>query len=77
MRSVAEHRDAIGDPEDLFEMVRDENDPQPLGAKPIHRVEQRLDPVLIEHGRRLVENQDLGFDRNGLRDLDHLLLRDA
>ena len=51
--------------------------PSPLRAQPFDRCEEDVDPVLIEHGGRLVENENARIDRDRLGDLHHLLLRDA
>ena len=56
------------------EPVRDEDDRDALGAQAPDEPEERLDLVLGERARRLVEDQDARVDRERPRDLDHLLL---
>ncbi len=53
------------------------NNAKPPGAEPVHRREENLDAILIEHGGWLVQNENARINRDGLRDLHHLLLRDA
>ena len=71
---VAEDRDAVGEREELAEAVRDEDRRDALGAQPPDEPEERLDLVLGERARRLVEDQHARVDRERPRDLDHLLL---
>ena len=74
--AVAQHGDAVGDGEDLLELVADEEHGDALVAEPAEQGEQRRGLVLGDRGGRLVEEQDLGFERQRLGDLDDLHLRD-
>ena len=58
-------------------MVRDKDDPEPLRAQPFNRCEEDVDPVLIEYGSRLVENENARVSQDRFGDLHHLLLSDA
>ena len=60
--------------EELAEPVRDEDDRDALGAQAPDEPEERLDLILGQRARRLVEDQHAGIDRERPRDLDHLLL---
>ena len=71
---VAEHGDAVGEREDLVEAVRDEDRRDALLPQPPDEAEERLDLVVGERARRLVEDQDARVDRERASDLDHLLL---
>ena len=72
--AVAKHRHPIGDGEDLVQAVRDEDRRHPLLAEPPDDREQRLDPVVGERARGLVEDDDARVDRERAGDLDELLL---
>ena len=73
-RAVLEHGHAVGDLEDLLEPVRDVDHAElPLAESADHR-EQRLRLGDRQGGGRLVEDDQPGVDREGLGDLDELLL---
>ncbi len=71
-----QHGDAIGDGDDLAQLVGDEHDADALGAQPADRAEQRIDVQRGEHGGRLVEDQDSTVVVQRLDDLDALALAD-
>ena len=52
-----QHGDAVGDGDDLAQLVGDEHDADALGAQPADRAEQGVDVQGGEHGGRLVEDQ--------------------
>ena len=60
--------------EDLVHAVRDEDDRDAVVAQRADDVEQRRDLVVGQRARRLVEDHHARDDREGARDLDHLLL---
>src|SRR5919201_781848 len=69
----AEERRAVGDARRLLHVVRDDDD----RVVALELVHQLLDPLCrdrVERGRRLVEEQHLGLDRDGTRDAEPLLL---
>ena len=72
----SQHRDAIGDGDDLAQLVRDEHDADALGAQPADRAEQCVDVQRGEHGGRLVEDQHATVVMERLEDLDALALAD-
>ena len=67
-----QHRDAVGDLEDVVEVVADEHDRQALVREPAHELEHLLGLRDAERRGRLVEDDDLGVpqhrpgDRHGL-----------
>ena len=63
--------------EHLVELVRDEQDREALGLELAEVVEELVDLLRHEHGRRLVEDDDLGAAVEHLEDLDALALADA
>src|SRR5205823_5601768 len=75
--AIAQHRNAISDAENLFEMMRDEDDSETFRLQPFDQGEQRFDHGFIEYGGGLIEDQHLGIERDGLGDFDHLLLGNA
>src|ERR1700748_1505592 len=75
--AISEHRDLICDTEDFLEVVRNEENAEPLRAQPFNRREEDLDPVLVEHGGWFVEHEHARIDGDRLGDLHHLLLSDA
>jgi hypothetical protein len=75
--AVAEHGDPVGDLEHLVQRVGDEDDRLAVGLELAHVGEQLLDLLGDEHGRRLVEDQDVRPPVQQLEDLDPLLLADA
>ena len=75
--AVAEDRDGVGDLLDLVQLVADDDRRDPLLAEAQDQVEQMVGVVVVESGGRLVEDEELDLFRQGLRDLDQLLLSDA
>ena len=75
--AVAEHGDAIGDPEDLVETVADEQHRDAAVSEPVDLAEQALRLVRRQRGGRLVHDQDPGVERDRLGDLDGLLGTDG
>ena len=73
--AVAEHGRPIAQREDLVEPVADEQDRHVAVAEPAHDREEPLDLVGRQRRGRLVEDQHPGLDREGLGDLDQLLVR--
>ena len=74
--AVAHDRDPVGDPLELFEAMRDVHDTDAGFAKLANDPKKLVDLRFGERGGRLVHDDDLRFVGEGLRDLDHLLLRD-
>ena len=58
------------------QLVGDEHDRLALRDQAAHDAEELLDLPRREHGRRLVEDQDVGFAEQRLQQLDSLLLAD-
>jgi hypothetical protein len=75
-RAVAHHRHAVGQREDLVEVVGDEDHGDPAGAQAPDDAEERLDLGGRQRRRRLVEDQQAAVARERLGDLDELHLRD-
>ena len=75
--AVSKHRHPVRYAEDFLEVVRNEDDSEPIRAQSFNRCEEDVDPVLIEHSGRLVENENARIDGDGLGYLHHLLLSDA
>jgi hypothetical protein len=74
--AAPQHRDPVGDLEDLVQLVRDEDDRHPLRDELLEDLEE-LDRLLrCQHRRRLVEDEDVGVPVERLQDLDSLLLSD-
>ncbi len=69
--------DRVGDGQHLVQLVRDEDDGDALGLELAQVVEQRVDLLRDQHGRGLVEDQDLGAAVQHLEDLDALAVGDA
>ena len=61
--AVAKNGDPIGDAEDLVEPMGDVDDADVAGAKPPQRVEQPFDIGFGKRRGRLIENEDVRFDR--------------
>ena len=72
--AVAHDRDAVGLLEDLFESVRDEEDGHALRAEPVDDGEELRHLMGGERGRGLVHDEHARVEREGLGDLDGLLL---
>ncbi len=76
VHSVAQHRHAVAELEDLVEPVRDEDDAPPLRDEVARRTEHALDLGLAERCRRLVQDQQPRVADEQARDLDELPLSD-
>ena len=74
--AVAHHGDRVAEREDLVEAVRDEDQGAALVAQAAGDGEQPLDLDAAEGGGRLVHDQQAGVERDGLGDLDDLLVGD-
>ena len=72
--SVAQHGDPIDDAEHLVHPVRYEHDRHALVAQCPYDRERRLDLLVAQGARRLVEDEHSGVHRDGTADLHHLLL---
>ena len=70
---VLEHRDLVGQLEDLLQAVGDVDDADALGLERAHDLEQLLQILLAQHGRWLVHDEDARLAVQGLGDLDQLL----
>ncbi len=75
--AATHHGDLVGDGEHLVELVGDEDEGVPLGLELAQVREQRVDLLRHQHGRRLVEDDDLRAAVEDLEDLDALALADA
>ena len=75
--AVSKHRHLVRYAEDFLEVVRNEDDTDPIRPQTFNRCEEDVDPILIEHSGRLVENENARIDGDGLGYLHHLLLSDA
>ena len=73
--AVPQDGDPIGDAGDLLEAVADVNERYSLGAKLLDLREETLGLLAAERSGRLVEDEQLGVQREGLRDFDLLLRR--
>src|SRR5690606_6786436 len=73
---VAHDSDGVAEGEDLLEAVRDEEDRAAFVAQTARHREEPLDLDTGERGRGLVHDEHLGVERDGLRDLDDLLVGD-
>lgn len=69
--------DLVGHPEDLVQLVGDEQDRQPLADQAAQVVEQLVHLVGHEHGGRLVQDQDAGAPIEHLEDLHPLAVADT
>ncbi len=76
-RPVAEHGVAVGDAENLVELVADEQDRLALGLEPFDQFVEFLDFLVAERRRRFVHDDDARVDRQRPRDGDQMLRRDA
>jgi len=72
VRTVADDRDLVGDPEQFVEPVRDVDDAGALRTQLLDLCEQDVDFLGGDGGRRLVEDDDVRFLRDRLHDLEHL-----
>ena len=69
--SVAQHRDPVGEAEDLVEPVGDIDDAQPLAAQPAQTLVQPRHVGLRQRRRRLVEYDDARRHRQRPGNGDH------
>ena len=74
--AVAEDRHALAEREDLFEPVRDEEHRDARLVQGSGNLEEAVDLDGGERRGRLVHDDDSGIEREGLGDLDQLLLGD-
>jgi hypothetical protein len=75
--AVAQHRDPVGDLEDLFHPVRNVDDADAVGLEVLDHVEQHHLLGIGQRGGRFIEDHGLGVDRQRAGDLDHLLVGDG
>ena len=75
--AVAEDGDAVGNLEDLVEVVRDVDDRDLLLLEPADDAEDELRLLLGQRGGRLVHDQDAGLAGERAGDLDDALLGDG
>ena len=75
--AAAQHGRPVADLEHLVELVADEDDRLAVGLEALDDREQLGRLLRRQHGRRLVEDQDLGAAVERLQDLDALLLADG
>ena len=75
--AVAEHGDAIGQAEDFVHLVRNIEDGDALAAEAFDDPKQPGDLGLGQRAGRLVHDEDGGRQREGLGNLDELLVADA
>ena len=71
--AVAHDGDAVRDLLQLVHLVRDVDDADALGLELADDPEQLGDLGIVQRRGRLVHDQDLGLERQGLGDLHHLL----
>src|SRR3954466_207617 len=74
---VPDDRDPVAQGGDLLQVMRDEDDPDPVLAQLAHDREELVDLLGGEHGRRLVHDQHARVQAQRLGDLDHLEPGDA
>src|SRR5579883_516186 len=77
MGAVAKHGDAIGDGENLVELVADINDGDAARLQLAHDVEEPPHVIFRQRGGRLVHDQDARLVRQGAQDFDALAIADA
>ena len=75
--TAPDDRDGVGDRQHLVELVRDEDDGQPLAGELAQVAEQLVDLLRYQHGGGLVEDEDAGAAVQHLEDLDPLAVADA
>ena len=74
--SLPEDRDAIGDPHDLVQLVRDEDHAVPFGRHLRNGFEKPFRLLRREHGGRFVQNENIRLAEQHLEDRDALLFAD-
>ena len=62
-RALAQDVDPVGDREHLAQLVRDEDDRRAGGGELLHDIEQLVGLLRREHGRRLVEDEQVDAAR--------------
>ena len=72
--AVLEHRDPVGDREDLLQPVRDEHHRHTPIAQRAQRGEEELDLALVQGGGGFVQNEELRLGDECLGELDQLSL---
>ena len=77
VRAVAQDRRAVADRLHLVEAMRHVDDGHAAALEAIDRLEEPLDLVRGQRRGRLVHDDQPRVERERLRDLHHLLLRDA
>lgn len=75
--AVAEHGDAVADPVELIHAVADVEHRDPACAQVLDDPEEGLDLARLQRGGGFVHDDDLGVDRDGAGEGDHLLGADA
>ncbi|MGF6842381.1 hypothetical protein QF001_006276 [Paraburkholderia youngii] len=75
--AVAQHRDPFGHPRQLFEPMRDIDEPDAARLQPPDLLEQQIDLARGQHRGRLVEYQHAAVADQVAGDLDHLLMTDT
>ena len=74
--SPKENGAAVCDALDLLDLVRDEDNRLAVASQAVDDFEQEIDLLRRQHGRRFIEDQDLGISVEHLQDLDSLPHRD-
>src|SRR5271163_5134749 len=74
--AAAQDRRRVAEPFDLVEFVADVENGTTLAPKPLQNDEELIGLLRGEHGRRLVEDQELGILHERAHDLDALPLAD-
>src|SRR5690606_31804642 len=74
---VAEDDEVLGDLVDLVELVADEQDGLALPLEPFDDAEEVVDLLARQRGRRLVHDDDPGFDRKRTGDRHQMALGDG
>ena len=76
-RTIAQHRNRICDLGDLIELVRNQDAGDALAFELQQQLQQGVAVGLVQAGRGLVQDQQLDLARQGLGNLDQLLLAHA
>ena len=76
-RTLAHHRDVVGNRHDLAQLVGDQDDGTALCLEVAQDAEQMVGLLRGQHAGRLVEDQDPGAAKQRLQDLDALLDADG
>ena len=75
MAAIAQHRHPVGNRLDFIKLVGNIQDRDPLFAQAPDLIKQDLDLAPGQNRGRLIQNQDIGFFRKRLGDLNHLTVR--